>query len=41
MMDITEQKQAHRHEEKTCGYQWCERWGQGQNRKKGLRVTNY
>ena len=31
----------HRYREQTSGYHWQERWGQGQDRGRGLRGTNY
>ena len=31
-MDITKQKQTHRHREQTSGYEWGEVWGEGQDR---------
>ena len=40
-MNITKQKQTHRYREPTSGYQWEEGGGEGQDRDKGLRDTNY
>ena len=40
-MTITKRKQTHRYREQTSGYQWEEERGQGQNKSKGLRGTNY
>ena len=40
-VNITKSKQAHRYTEQTSGYQWGERRGEGQDRGKGLRGTNY
>ena len=40
-MNITEQKQTHRYKEQTSGYQQGEGGGEGQDRGRGLRGTNY
>ena len=40
-MDITKQKQTHRYREQTSGYQWGEERGEGQDKSRGLRGTNY
>ena len=37
-MNITKQKQIHRHRKQTSGYQWGEDWGEGQDRGRGLEV---
>ena len=34
-------KQTHRYTEQTNGYQWREGRGEGQDRSRGLRGTNY
>ena len=38
-MNITKQKQTHR--EQTSCYQWGKRWGEGQDRGRGVRGTKY
>ena len=38
-MNTTKQNQTHR--EQTSGFQWGEGSGQGQDRNRGLRGTNY
>ena len=40
MMNITKQKQTHRHRKKTCGYQLGEGRGRD-NYRKGRLGTNY
>ena len=39
--NMTKQKYNHRYKEETSGYQWGEGRGQEQERRKGLRGTNY
>ena len=38
-MNIT--KQTHRYREQSSGYQWGEGSGEGEDRDRGLRSTNY
>ena len=38
---MTKQKQTHRYREQTSGYHWGEGGGEGQDRSRGLRSTNY
>ena len=40
-MHITKQKQMHRYREQTSGYQWGKGKGDGQDRGRGLRGTDY
>ena len=40
-INITKQKQTHRYREQTTGYPWGERGGEGQDRGRGLKDTNY
>ena len=40
-MNITKKKQTHRYREQTTGCQWGEGCGEGQDRGKRLRGTNY
>ena len=40
-INITKQKQTHRYREQTTGYPWGERRGEGQDRGRGLKDTNY
>ena len=40
-MNVTKQKLTHRQREKTSGYQWGEGIGEGQDRARELRGTNY
>ena len=40
-MNITKQKQSHGCREQTSGHQWEDRSGEGQDRGRGLRGTNY
>ena len=40
-MYLAKQKQTHSYREQTSGYQWGEEWGEGQDRGRGLRGTNY
>ena len=39
-MNVTEQKEIHRYKQ-TSGYQWDEGRGEGHDRGRGLRRTNY
>ena len=41
LVSITKQKPTHRYREQTSGYQWGEGKGEGQDRSRGLRGTNY
>ena len=38
---ITKKKQTHRYKKQTSGYQWGEGMGEGQDKDRGLRGTNY
>ena len=40
-MYTTKQKQTHRYKAQTTGYQWGEGRGEGQERGRELRGTNY
>ena len=40
-MNIAKQKQTHRYREQISGYRWGERTGEGKDRDRGLRGTNY
>ena len=40
-MNITKKKQTHRQREQTSGYQKGEGSGEGQDRGRGLKDTNY
>ena len=39
-MNITKQKETHRHREQTSAYEWGEWWKEWQHRGKGLKGTN-
>ena len=41
LVNIPKQKQTHRYREQTSGYQCGEGPGEGQDRGRGLRGTNY
>ena len=41
MLKKKKRKQTHRYREQTNGYLWEEGQGEGQDRSKGLRNTNY
>ena len=41
LVNVTKKNQTHRYREQTSGYQWGEGRGEGQNRGRELRGTNY
>ena len=40
-MILTKKKEIHKYKEQTNDYQWGEGRGEGQDRGRGLRSTNY
>ena len=41
LMNTTKQKQTYRYRAHTSGYQWRVGIGEGQDRRRGLKGTNY